>query len=66
MYCRQSFSVSAKILCNSLPENIRLCESMGTFKCELKKKIAYKTVFRTILSFLRNILLSRFCKIVNY
>ena len=66
MYCRQSFSVSAKILYNSLPENIRLCESMGTFECVLKKKIAYKTVFRTILSFLRNILLSRFCKIVNY
>ena len=66
MYCRQSFSVSAKILCNSLPQNIRLCESMGAFKCELKKNIAYKTVFKTILPFLRNILLSRFCKIINY
>ena len=39
---------------------------MGTFKYELKKNIAYKTVFRTILPLLRNILLSRFCKIVNY
>ena len=54
MYCRQSFSVSAKLLCNSLPQNIRLCESMGTFKCELKKTLHIK------------LYLEQFCKIVNY
>ena len=45
MYCRQSFSVSAKILCNILPENIRLCKSMGTFKCELKKKTLHMKLY---------------------
>ena len=64
MYCRQSFSVSAKILCNSLPQNLGYVNLWEL--CELKKNIAHKTVFRTILPFLRNILLSRFIKIINY
>ena len=44
-YGRRSFRVSAPILWNSLPQNIRLCDSIGTFKRELKThlfRIAYK------------------------
>ena len=44
-YGRRSFRVSAPILWNNLPQNIRLCDSLGTFKRELKThlfRIAYK------------------------
>ena len=40
-----SFRVSAPILWNNLPQNVRLCESIGSFKSELKThlfRIVYK------------------------
>ena len=44
-YGRRSFRVSAPILWNNLPQNVRLCESIGSFKSELKThlfRIVYK------------------------
>ena len=35
-YGRRSFSVSAPLLWNNLPQSLRLCESLDCFKSELK------------------------------
>ena len=57
-YGRWSFRVSAPIVWNSLPQNIRLCDSIGTFNVNLSL-IAYKNyrLCRIILPLLRNVLL---------
>ena len=52
-YGRRSFSVSAPILWNNLPKNVRLCESIECFKSELKTplfRIAYKDLIYLFLA----------------
>ena len=43
-YGRRSFRVSAPILWNSLPQNIRLCDSIETFKRELKTHLIHTNI----------------------
>ncbi len=47
-YGRRSFSVSAPILRNSLPQSLKLCGSIDSFKSELKTHL-FRNVYKDFI-----------------